>query len=265
MERAIQLIRWYLRARSAYRVHSPLLYAFCREVLDDRRRFHAFDQMDELRHHLLRDGRTIEQEDHGAGGERTSIRTRTVADVLRQSCSDPARGEFLFRTAMWWQPDLILEFGTALGISTAYLAAADSRRPVITVDASVGMLTIARENWQRLQLNGIEAIHGRFDEVWPQLPDLRGKRLLFYLDGDHRADRVSALLRAFAARADAPSIVLLDDIRWSADMYRGWQRHFDMPPEGAWIDLFQYGMWIRDPAFREPVAMSLLPRRWKPW
>lgn len=263
MKKATQLLRWYFKARSSYRVHSPMLFAFCREVLDDRRRFHVFDKMDALWYRLLRDQRTIEQEDLGAGGERSPIRSRTVAEVLRQSCSSPARGEFLFRTALWWKPDLIVEFGTALGISTGYLAAADTRRPVITVDASDSMLTIARENWQGLGLREIRPIHRRFEEVWPLLPTLHGKRVLFYLDGDHRSEKVSALLHKFTLISEAPSLVIIDDIRWSSDMYRGWQQHFDQPFEGAWIDLFQYGLWLRDPAFNEPIEMALLPKRWK--
>lgn len=253
---------WYLRAKTAFDVHSPLLYPFCTEVLDDNRRYYAFDEIEAVREHWL--ATLGDQLLDGFAGAGDTPPPRSLGQVLRQSASQPWKGRFLFRLALWWKPQHILEFGTNLGIGTAYLASADRRVPVRTVDSSTATQALARQLWKTLALNHVHPIQATFSDALPGLPLESMPRSLVYLDGDHHPARVEALLGHLQDRLPRPFLVILDDIRWSAPMLDGWKGWPDTYPEGAWIDLYQAGLWFADPSFREPVRLALIPRRFKP-
>ncbi len=257
------LIPWYLQAKTAYSVHSPMVYRFCEEVLDDHRWYYAFESIEVERTRLQQDTRPLPVGGLGAGSQFEQAEGNVVRNILKSSSSQPWKGRTLFRICKWWQPDTILEFGSSLGISTAYLAFASQNTPLFAIDGNAGLLAIAQTVWKELQLSNIQAVHSSFQQAWQQIPDLKNQRVLIYLDGDHQSDHVEQLLQDISLRCTRPFLVIIDDIRWSGDMTRGWQR-WSANYGGAWLHLFQAGIWIADDAFLEPLKMSLIPRRLKP-
>ena len=45
---------FYLRAVTQYQLHSPFVFELVRAVLEDRRHYYAFDDIEQLRQRLLR-------------------------------------------------------------------------------------------------------------------------------------------------------------------------------------------------------------------
>ena len=60
--------------------------------------------------------------------------------------------DLLFRLANYYRARTIIELGSSLGISTAYLASADSSSRVITMEGSPAIASIAQETFQKLEL-----------------------------------------------------------------------------------------------------------------
>ncbi len=245
-------------------MHSPVLYAFCRQVLDDRRTYYAFEEIEAWRQHLLHDHTEIDVVDHGTGRALEGSSNRMISQIAATSLSQPWKSRFLFRTVLWWKPQFILELGTSLGISSAYLSSASSSTRLVTVDGSANQLQTARKGWDLLGLKQIEAWHMTFQDAMKMIPWQRHDRMLIYLDGDHRPERVLEILRELHQKANQPFLVIIDDIRWSEDMWRGWQEWTKIFASGAWLDLFQVGIWIQDPVFLEPQDQTLIPSRLKP-
>ncbi|MCF8236593.1 MAG: class I SAM-dependent methyltransferase [Saprospiraceae bacterium] len=264
MFKLIQLFTYYWQARTAYSMHSPLLYSFCREVLDDRRSFYAFEEIEIWRYHLLHESSELHVVDLGAGGQDALDQNRIVSSIAKTSLSPPWKCRYLFRMVLWWKPDLLLEFGTSLGVSTAYLAAASIHTPLITVDGSDSHLQLARKGWNKLGLDHIEEWNLSFQQAIQRIPWDQHGRILIYLDGDHRPARVLEILQTIQEKTRHPFLVIIDDIRWSDDMWAGWQEWRSAFQSGAWLDLYQVGIWIQDPAFLEPQIQTLIPSRLKP-
>ena len=61
----------------------------------------------------------------------------------------------------------ILEIGTSLGITTAYLALAIPDAKIITLEGCPELSRKAREHFDRLGIKNIELIEGRFEETLP--------------------------------------------------------------------------------------------------
>lgn len=260
MTRITHFFHWYSRSRTAFSVHSPLLYSFCSDVLDDDRNYYAFENIEEQRLRLLSSNGYRSLTDLGGTASGHPV---TLAESLRRSASPPWKGKFLFRLAKWWGPDAILETGTHLGFATAYMASAREGVPVWTIDQSAQAQDIAQDLWQSL---GLAQVNPICRELIPGLEEVNwshGKKWLVYLDADHRSESVEEVLRYLEVKLQRPYCVVIDDIRWSDDMYRGWKK-WSSTGGGAWIDLFQGGLRIADDSFLQPVHMCLIPRKWKP-
>jgi predicted O-methyltransferase YrrM len=73
---------------------------------------------------LLNDQRQLTMEDFGAGSRVKKNNVRSVDDIAHSSLKPKKFGQLLFRIVDAYAPRNILELGTSLGITTAYLASA---------------------------------------------------------------------------------------------------------------------------------------------
>ena len=60
---------------------------------------------------------------------------------------------------------------------------------------------------------------------------------------------------------DGRVCVIIDDIRWSGDMFRAW-RGLCAWPGAASLDLFRMGIWIR-PDLHRPTKATMRPKWWQ--
>src|SRR5260221_10833637 len=59
----------------------------------------------------------------GAGSAWKAPRQRSVGDITRYAAKPARLGQLLYRIARYYRPARVVELGTSLGFSTAYLAA----------------------------------------------------------------------------------------------------------------------------------------------
>ena len=63
----LRFIKFYFRAKTKYRVHSPFVFDFVNEVLEDDRTFYVFREAEILRGQLLESKDSAQVTDFGAG------------------------------------------------------------------------------------------------------------------------------------------------------------------------------------------------------
>jgi predicted O-methyltransferase YrrM len=66
--------------------------------------------------------------------------------------------------------------------------------------------------------------------------------LLVFIDGDHRGERLLEYLRIIRPQTDENTVIILDDIRWSASMEKVWKEIISQNEVSASIDLFRMGI-----------------------
>ena len=153
-------------------VHSPFLFSLIQEVLQDKRQYYLFDRLQQERQILLTDKHLLEIEDHGAGSRTSGFqRNRSVSSIARQAVISPAQGAMLFRLVRWGGYHRILELGTSLGLSAAYMAGQEARSQLIPLKEAGhckrGLEPVAKNRHPNISLHT-----GTFDE---QLPELLNK------------------------------------------------------------------------------------------
>jgi predicted O-methyltransferase YrrM len=139
----------------------------------------------------------------------------------------PRAAFFLYCLARAFDSRKILELGTNVGISAAYLVAAGAQGPaprdLVTLESSRYRQRIATRLHEELGLTGISYVQGLFAATL--VPALEGRMQpdLAFIDGHHQYQPTLDYLDQVAARARGCCIFVFDDIDWSDGMQRAWK------------------------------------------
>jgi predicted O-methyltransferase YrrM len=237
-----QYVRYRLRAYSAHGIHSPFVFSFVTEILQDKRTFYAFDVLDDYRSILLADKQALPIVDFGAGSHRQQEAYRRVNEIARTAGRNKKMGELLFRMVNYFQPRQILELGTSLGMGTAYLAAAQREARVISIEGSSAIAAYAQEMFNRFSFSQIQQVVGRFDDA---LPDVLRKESAFdfvFVDGNHQEEATIRYFNQLLPHLHENSVLIFDDIHWSRGMLSAWQYIQQAEAVTLSIDLFYFGI-----------------------
>lgn len=258
-------LRFFLNAKTRYDLHSPFVAELAERVLEDRRAFYAFSDIEIARGRWLFDREVIPASNLGAGSLVSAAAARSAADILRSAAVDVETGRRLFRLAHWHKPATILELGTSQGISTAYLASADRQAQVFTIEGNPPLAEKAKRHFSELGLNHIQVITGSFEEQLPAVLKKMDRVDLLFIDGDHREAALLEYARQCAAYRTDDSVFVIADIHWSDEMESGWAQLCALPEVTLSVDLFHFGLLFFKKEFRERQHLAIVPARWKPW
>lgn len=266
---ARKYILYYLTAKSGkgHGVHSPFVYDLIRNVLNDRRRPAIWGAIERLRARLLKDGSWLEVEDMGAGSSVAKGRRRRVGEIARHAAKPAKLGQLLFRIARYYGCERIVELGTSLGISTAYLASGgaatkggatgpDSVR-VWTIEGAAAIAAVAARNFQELGLVNVELVVGNFDELLEGVLDRAGRVDLAFVDGNHRLEPTLRYFHMLMERCAPGAMLIFDDIHWSEDMEEAWEGIQRDPRVYMTIDLFFIGLVVMREEFKVKQHFSI--------
>lgn len=258
--------RYFWQAQTRYRVHSPFVFRWLNEVLEDNRWYYAFSRLETLRREWSFDRTELDIEDLGAGSRAGAVGARRrVCDIARRSVSNADKCRFLFRNALFFNPSNKLELGTCLGMSALYQYFADTRVPLYTLEGSPALLDFAAKQFRRMAARGIEPVLGHFDQTLPQILQHIGRLDYAYIDGNHRGEATLRYFEQMLPYCHSNTVLIFDDIYWSDDMHRAWQSIKAHPRVRLSIDVFTAGLVLFRTEQQEVEHFTLIPARYKPW
>jgi len=256
---AFKYIQYYITSSNGkgHGIHSPFVFEFIQEVLNDRRDFYAYLQVESCRTLLLQEKTLINIEDFGAGSRVIKNNQRAISSIARSSLKPKKYSQLLFRMVNYYQPKTILELGTSLGITSAYLASANINSRVITLEGAAEIASIAEDNFSRLALQNIEIVQGNFDDTLPAVIDELSGIDFVFMDGNHRYLPTVQYFDQILSNCNNDSIIILDDIHWSKEMEKAWQYVQAHPEVAMTIDLFFIGIVILKKEIKEKQHFSI--------
>ncbi|HEX2682608.1 MAG TPA: class I SAM-dependent methyltransferase, partial [Ferruginibacter sp.] len=237
---AKKYLHYYLSAANGkgHGIHSPFVFSFIKHVLRDKQQYEYYGIIEKCRQQLLKERDTIEVEDLGAGSAMIKTNKRVVADIAASSLKPSKYARLLYRMVKHYKPQNILELGTSLGITTCYLAAAGIHSKVFTIEGSEAIAGIAENTFEKAGLKNIELTRGNFNDVLPAVLSKAGKIDLAFIDGNHRKEPTLAYFEMLLDNTHSNSILIFDDIHWSAGMEEAWEAIKQHPAVTLTLDLF---------------------------
>ncbi len=242
---AAKYLLYVIRAKNkkGHGIHSPFVFDFVTNVLNDRSLPENFRQIEIIRKELLKKNDTIKVTDYGAGGTNPNETIeKKIKKIAATSLKSPKYAKLLYRIARYYQTSNIVELGTSLGITTSCLAATATNAKVYTLEGSASIAEIAKENFNKLALTNIEVVIGPFELTYqPLLSGLNSLDLLF-VDGNHREVPTLRYFELGMEKISPTSIFIFDDIHYSQEMESAWHAIQDHKDIRLSIDLFFFGI-----------------------
>ncbi|RYZ17066.1 MAG: class I SAM-dependent methyltransferase, partial [Chitinophagaceae bacterium] len=254
---AVKYLRYYLTAMNSkgHGMHSPFIYSFIRNVLNDYSRYGVPAEVEHLRYQLRSDRTELIVEDLGAGSRTGATKQRTVAQLARTAVKPCKYGQLLYRLVRHYRPAMVLELGTSLGITTAYLVKGGAGT-VHSIEGSSEIHQVARRNLEALGARA-QLHQGNFDTVLPALLSRMKQVDLAFVDGNHRYEPTIRYFTQLLEHCGNDSILVFDDIHWSAEMERAWAEIKAHPRVRCTVDLFFLGFVFFRDEFKVPRHFSI--------
>ena len=242
-------------------IHSPYLFRIVRFILRDENTFYCFSDIERRREQLLACPDVLDVLDFGSqGAPEGKLVQRRVCDIAKNHLESPKVGQTLFRLLHFMgqeehRPLHILELGTSLGITTAYLASVSSHNKVLTFEGSEAVLRVAQGVWRTLRLENIQWQQGNIDDtlytIYSQQPKAKSQEPidLAFVDANHTYEATKRYVEWLMPRMTEKGILVLDDIHYSKDMERAWQELKADERVTTTMDLYHIGLLFFDPHY----------------
>jgi predicted O-methyltransferase YrrM len=190
-----------------------------------------------------KDTNVIHLTDFGAGSYgRGSANEVTIRSVAAKALSQPFQCRFMARLAGFSQSGSILEFGTSLGIMAAYLKKGAPTAALTTVEGDPVIAALARQTLDTTGLKDVQILNTPFGEYLQTIAHQPTAFDLVFLDGHHLSSPLLSYYGKLKKYFSTKTIVVVDDIYWSADMQSGWQQLIRMPEVTQSVDCFHFGL-----------------------
>lgn len=172
--------------------------------------------------------------------------------IIKQACAvskDPKAAFFLFLLVRTIKPKNVVELGTNVGISSAYVGAAlklnGQNGRCISLDASPYRQRLAKEIHTNIGINNVYYVKGLFTETLnPSLLEMRSVDLAF-IDGHHQYQPTLDYFEEIFKFSASDAVFVFDDIRWSDGMKKAWSQIQSDDRLGLIVDLSSVGVCVR--------------------
>lgn len=241
---AKKYINYYLSAENSkgHGIHSPFVFDFIIHVLNDKKKYACYKNIEERRKELLSNEKVIEVEDFGAGSTVLPFKQRRIKDIAASSLKPRKFAQLLYRIAQYYNTQTIVELGTSLGVTSMYLASAEQKPAVYTLEGAPAIAQIASNNFKNANLNNLYLATGSFEKTLPDILRKIKKADLLFIDGNHRKAATLEYFEIFLSRKNDQSIFIFDDIHWSKEMEEAWHTIQQHSAVTLTIDLFFIGL-----------------------
>lgn len=225
-----------------YGIHSPFIFSLVSEIFQNKTDPEIVFKIEEVRNKLSNDNRSVLVNDLGAGSKKMRSRERKIADIVRYTAIPRKYGKLLYNLSSAFGDELIIEFGTSLGISTMYMAAGSRNAKIFTMEGCRVLSDIAIKNFRECGLSNIILITGDFNDLIQQIRNLNKCPGLIFIDGNHRKDPTINYFNRMAEISGDDTVIVFDDIYGSREMADAWHYIKNDVRVTSSVDIFKMGL-----------------------
>jgi len=240
----IRYLKYLLKSKTRYRIHSDFVFGFINNILRDKTNYSDFPKLWETRNEFANSKDLIETVDFGSMAGDRVYRTNilTLKKIVNGRTHSKSRLELLYRLTKYYEPKNILEFGTAVGISSSYIKSGSPDSNMISMEGCANLAAIANARYDELEISNIELAVGNFDTNIDDVLSKFSTLDFVFFDGNHREEPTLRYYDLCSKYITANSIFVFDDIHWSTGMENAWNTIKKDSRVSVTIDLFWFGI-----------------------
>jgi predicted O-methyltransferase YrrM len=223
---------------NAHGLHSPFLFDFYNSVIRKAPKSKHIE-IEKLRSKLKKDNTIIQVQDYGAGSRKGNNEKRKIRHIVQNASIPPKYGRLLNQLIVRYELINVLEFGTSLGIGTAYMA--QNSGHVTTFEGCPSIGEFAGQNFNALGVSNVTQISGEFNDCMDKISE-EALFDLIYIDGNHQYQATLRYFEFALKHSHENSFIIFDDIHWSKDMEAAWSAIKKSKEINVSIDLFRLGI-----------------------
>lgn len=196
--------------------------------------------------------------------DQTPLGSHTVAHSAGKSSMSFSWGNILFHLVKSWQPEIILEIGTCIGISSAYVDAAlhaNNKGELISLERCDALVPFVNQNWKVLGVKHAQVRGGDITQLLNEVIDERHIIDMVFDDENHHEQPTLDKFEQLLPHLVLPTLYVFDDIQWSDGMKRAWNRIKQHKHVAVSIALgnpsLRFGVCIIDPTIKEKQDITI--------
>lgn len=222
MNIVIEFLKYRVKAKRRHGVHSPYVYSLQDKSFKKPLDNNFLSSFKNLQGQLFKNKKRIAITPFGAGSKSIKSNTRRISDIAKTSSTTLEYGKLIYRLGEHIEAKKALELGTNLGLGTTFLTQVSTLNKLTTVEGCSSLIEEAKKNLSKINTTcNIEFFNSSFKNHLENTTEIFD---LVYIDGDHRSDALFEILNLLENKIHNESLIIIDDIRWSDDMFQAWTK-----------------------------------------
>lgn len=220
-------INYFLNVVDQHSIQAPFAFKVYQELKDCYKASNGIEDIERARHQLLIDGSIINGDDFGAGSRIAA--PSKLSSVARFGISSKNDCIILQTLATFLKAEICIELGTSLGIATAYLAKTPYMKDVYSFEGNKFLCEKSHQLLKNLNVQNTNIICGNIDNELSPILEKLDQLDLVIIDANHKQEALLRYYQLLALKISIKGAMVIDDIRWSSDMYHGWKQIIRKP------------------------------------
>lgn len=229
-----------LKAVNEHGVHSPFVFSLLTNVIYNKNEYYSFPEIEKVREELLRSRKRIRINCVDSNSNKTM--KKKVSEISKQYTLPSKYSQLLFRLVNHFMPPKVIEIGTSVGISTAYIASANSKSSIITIEKNKEIAEIAKQNFKQLRLKNIEQKTGSVDVIFSAIIANYQNLVFVCFDGNQFKQDALNYFYLCAEKANEESVFVFENMYLSPELKEAWNEIKNDNRVTVTLDLFFMGI-----------------------
>ncbi len=257
-----RLLSWLNHSLSAgnthgHGIHSPKLFDFVQYVIDSPYPYYDYRLLERYRQILLADNTILSITDYGTGVSGD----RSVKSIAATSLATARQAQLVYRLVDYTHADNILELGTSLALTTAYMSRARKKTHITTVEGCEQIAARANKTLKDLKCDNVSLKIGNINDILEEVVQEMPKIDILYIDANHTSQAMQRYFSLCLPKMHDDTVVIVDDIYWSEDMTYGWRQICEHQSVTTAFNLYHCGWLFLDKHLPKKQYKLRIPHR----
>lgn len=234
--------RLFAKHKKGHGIHSPFMFNLIKNVFNNKNIDTNLIKVFNLHKKYLKSKEILEYDEIGAGSLYKPANNKYIGLTIKRSSINKKYGKLIYDLVRYFNPTNILEIGTSVGISTAYISQAAPNSNFTTIEGIKEKINVAKKLTKELNQVNIKFIHGDFDDSLKNVVLNYDKLDFVFFDGNHTKQSTINYFNICLHKTHNETVFVFDDIHWSKEMEEAWKHITKHETVRLSVDLFSLGL-----------------------